>query len=609
MNILIADKNRTMDKKYTSSTKRLPAKPRSKRMRDAGGGRVSGYSFPWNYYDIFQEIADRGFFEKVDIEDGKTAIRLKPEYAGLYSSGFLSAYGINPGGGGGGSAVNLSPNAWTKEEDFADNLALASNLGWELYDAMNTVAVSLADFDERLKAMGIAIENAGEKLTFPVTGSGNAVTNIVKSGTTVTITKGATFLTGNQTITLSGDVTGSGTTSISATIGNGVVTNAKLANSSITINGTATSLGGSFRTATITAGTAGTSSATSGYTLAVPYLTMNSYGIVTGYGTHTHTVNNIPNSSLQNSSMSLWGNTVSLGGTANGSITIKNGSKSVTLSVDSNGYLQVNSGFYSTSFVSAYGVGTAATALPTTGGTLTGNLRLKNSSAYGMKLNFGDGEYVYLHEDQDDRLLVYAAKGLLLRGSDTTDTTHNYVWIEKGSSSKTTSTGDKADVVTVGSRLHIGSTWRGEQQSWQLYVDKDGGCTGAAIFNGNISVYGNISLNGTVIHSSDVRLKKIHENINLPISNIANAPCFAYNYKSDELGAIYIGSSAQYWRDVLPSSVNENSEGWLGLDYTAVTFASVVALAKQSESHEERIKRLEVENKELRKKIVELKIA
>lgn len=38
------------------------------------------------------------------------------------------------------------------------------------------------------------------------------------------------------------------------------------------------------------AGTAGTSTATSGSTLAVPYLTINANGHITGYGTHTHTV-------------------------------------------------------------------------------------------------------------------------------------------------------------------------------------------------------------------------------------------------------------------------------------------------------------------------------
>ena len=63
-----------------------------------------------------------------------------------------------------------------------------------------------------------------------------------------------------------------------------------IANPSITINGTATALGGSFATANITAGTAGTSSATSGASFAIPYVTMNKYGVVTGYGTHTHTI-------------------------------------------------------------------------------------------------------------------------------------------------------------------------------------------------------------------------------------------------------------------------------------------------------------------------------
>jgi hypothetical protein len=51
----------------------------------------------------------------------------------------------------------------------------------------------------------------------------------------------STYLTGNQTITLTGPVTGSGTTSIATTIGSAQVTNANLVNSSITLNaGTST---------------------------------------------------------------------------------------------------------------------------------------------------------------------------------------------------------------------------------------------------------------------------------------------------------------------------------------------------------------------------------
>lgn len=51
-----------------------------------------------------------------------------------------------------------------------------------------------------------------------------------------------------------------------------------------------------------------------------------------------------------------------------------------------------------------------------TGGTISGDVRIKNSTNYGTKLNFGDGDYVYLHEDKDDHLKIYADKGILING-------------------------------------------------------------------------------------------------------------------------------------------------------------------------------------------------
>lgn len=55
--------------------------------------------------------------------------------------------------------------------------------------------------------------------------------------------------------------------------------------------------------------------------------------------------------------------------------------------------------------------------LPLSGGTVTGNLRLKDNAIFGLKLNFGDGDYVYLYEPTDDFLEIKGARGIALNGT------------------------------------------------------------------------------------------------------------------------------------------------------------------------------------------------
>lgn len=55
-----------------------------------------------------------------------------------------------------------------------------------------------------------------------------------------------------------------------------------------------------------------------------------------------------------------------------------------------------------------------AAYLPLTGGTLTGDLRLKDSTNYGRRIRFGDGDYAYIHEDTDDHLKICADKGVTI---------------------------------------------------------------------------------------------------------------------------------------------------------------------------------------------------
>ena len=52
--------------------------------------------------------------------------------------------------------------------------------------------------------------------------------------------------------------------------------------------------------------------------------------------------------------------------------------------------------------------------LPLTGGTLTGDLRLKDSSNYGMTLYFGDGSFCYISEPSDDKMTIHASGGVTI---------------------------------------------------------------------------------------------------------------------------------------------------------------------------------------------------
>ena len=96
---------------------------------------------------------------------------------------------------------------------------------------------------------------------------GNVDGNLTGNASTATTAATATEFSTNKSVTLTGDVTGStsskGGWSVATTIADGAVTNAKLANSKVTIAGTEVSLGGSIAASTI--GNALTSDAPAAY--------------------------------------------------------------------------------------------------------------------------------------------------------------------------------------------------------------------------------------------------------------------------------------------------------------------------------------------------------
>ena len=109
-------------------------------------------------------------------KDGKTA-------ANFYTTGGITAYGASDATSSGGG-LNGSVKS------YADALKLASESLSEIASAYSIKAL-----DSRIVSL-----EGGSAMDVSVSGSGNAVTAISKNGTTISVTKGITFLTSHQSL-------------------------------------------------------------------------------------------------------------------------------------------------------------------------------------------------------------------------------------------------------------------------------------------------------------------------------------------------------------------------------------------------------------------------
>lgn len=101
----------------------------------------------------------------------------------LYATGGITAYGEGSGSSGGGG-LNGSVKS------YADALKLTSESLSEIASAYSIKAL-----DSRISSL-----EGGSATAISVSGSGNAVTSVTKNGTTISVTKGITFLTSHQSL-------------------------------------------------------------------------------------------------------------------------------------------------------------------------------------------------------------------------------------------------------------------------------------------------------------------------------------------------------------------------------------------------------------------------
>lgn len=105
--------------------------------------------------------------------------------------------------------------------------------------------------------------------------------------------------------------------------------------------------------------------------------------------------------------------------------------------------------------------------------------------------------------------------------------------------------------------------------------------------------------------SSDIRLKNILCDIRMSIKDFSKAPLFKFAWKSNA-DMVEVGSSAQYWKNILPDAVKERN-GFLEMGYGNIALAGVITIARGIETLEERVKRLEIENRKMKEQISKFK--
>jgi hypothetical protein len=148
---------------------------------------------PFTHLDVSGNVTTEGSLKiggiYLSYDSANNALRLSKDAAGkeaanFYATGGITAYGAGASTTGGGGGLNGSVKS------YSNALKLTSESLSEIASAYSIKAL-----DSRISSL-----EGGSAMNVSVSGSGNAVTAISKSGTTISVTKGTTFLTSHQSL-------------------------------------------------------------------------------------------------------------------------------------------------------------------------------------------------------------------------------------------------------------------------------------------------------------------------------------------------------------------------------------------------------------------------
>lgn len=150
------------------------------------------------------KVPTNGIYVKGDLRIGDITLSYDAANGGLHVSGgglytdtYLSARGANTSGSGsaGGGLIQQVYGSSSLGGAFSDTTLTDTFNAYTI----NKIRTDLINADSALSGRITSLEG-GAAVSVTTTGSGNAITAISKSGTTITATKGATFLTAHQSL-------------------------------------------------------------------------------------------------------------------------------------------------------------------------------------------------------------------------------------------------------------------------------------------------------------------------------------------------------------------------------------------------------------------------
>ena len=167
-------------------------------------GANAGSLLVSNMWADATKVPTNGIYVKGDLRIGDITLSydaanggLHVSGGGLYADSYITARGANTSGGGstGGGLIQQVYGSSSLGGAFSDTTLTDTFNAYTI----NKIRTDLMSADSALSGRITSLEG-GAAVSVTTTGSGNAITAISKSGTTITATKGATFLTQHQSL-------------------------------------------------------------------------------------------------------------------------------------------------------------------------------------------------------------------------------------------------------------------------------------------------------------------------------------------------------------------------------------------------------------------------